>query len=269
MLAGTAIIVLLVAAPPSPDAIGQAQRAVLSDPSYQTSWPDQSPPRRDDPGPGQATRADERWRPMEERGDTGPEADPGAGEGRGDTGPEADPGAGEGRFRRNRTPQRERSSTGDSGQVVLQSLLWVMATGILLLLAVSLIRAWRRAPVDIGPKRTAPTPPRAPLAALARPLTEAERLAADGRYADAAHVLLLETMAALDAHAAGGLSHSLTSREVLQSELVLDRARDAMSGLVQTVERSLFGNRPVDRVEYDRCSAAFSAFRAAYEGTAS
>ena len=254
MLAGIAIVTLLFAAPPSPEAIGQAQRSVLSDESYQTTWPQEIRarrvrPREPDPTPGGRGREGRQWQPAERRW-TGPAPEGGRG-----VRPREVPRA---------TPPRDRSGSGDSS--VLHFILWLAAIAALALLILAFVRAWRRTPKDVVHKqRPQAPPPQAPAAALARPLTEAERLAAEGRFADAIHVLLLETLAALRGHTGGGVPESLTSREVLREVSMPDAAREAMGGLVAAVERSLFGNRPVDQIEYQRCTESFSAFRHAYE----
>ena len=94
------------------------------------------------------------------------------------------------------------------------------------------------------------------------PLDSAERLAAAGRFAEAIHVLLLETLAALSR--AAQLAPSLTSREIVARVPLPERARDALVGLVLAVEVSRFGGAPAGEADYRACLARFHAFRDTY-----
>jgi len=93
---------------------------------------------------------------------------------------------------------------------------------------------------------------------LAFPVTSAERLAAEGRYAEAIHVLLLETLAALSR--ARKLAPSLTSREIVGRVALPRPAREALTGLVQAVEISRFGGAPAGEPDYRACLERFHAF---------
>jgi hypothetical protein len=91
-----------------------------------------------------------------------------------------------------------------------------------------------------------------------RPLGAAEALAAQGRFGEAVHVLLLETLEALSRRAR--LAPSLTSREIVARVPLPDRARDALSGLVSAVEVSWFGGEQPGEREYHLCLGRFHAF---------
>lgn len=94
------------------------------------------------------------------------------------------------------------------------------------------------------------------------PLDSAERLAAAGRFAEAIHVLLLETLAALSR--AARLAPSLTSREIVARVPLPARARDALVGLVLAVEVSRFGGAPAAERDYRACLERFHAFLETY-----
>lgn len=98
------------------------------------------------------------------------------------------------------------------------------------------------------------------------PLDEVDALAAQGRFAEAIHVLLLRTIAALPKAAAAGPAPSLTSREILDRTSFRAGARDAMAGLVDAVEVSLFGGRPVPETSYRECRTRFDRFVAIQTG---
>jgi hypothetical protein len=94
------------------------------------------------------------------------------------------------------------------------------------------------------------------------PLDSAERLAAAGRFAEAIHALLLETLAALSR--AAQLAPSLTSREIVARVPLPERARDALVGLVLAVEISRFGGAPAGERDYRACLERFHAFLETY-----
>ncbi len=95
--------------------------------------------------------------------------------------------------------------------------------------------------------------PRAP-----PPATEAERLADEGRFEEAIHMLLLLALHPLteEEHLAG----SLTSREILRTVELPAPAREAMSALVRAVEISVFGGLAPDRADYDRCAGEYHRY---------
>jgi len=99
-------------------------------------------------------------------------------------------------------------------------------------------------------------------APLEVPLDSAERLAAAGRFAEAIHVLLLETLAALSR--AAQLAPSLTSREIVARATLPARAREALAGLVLAVEVSRFGGVPAGERDYRTCLDRFHAFLETY-----
>ena len=83
------------------------------------------------------------------------------------------------------------------------------------------------------------------------------RLAAEGRYAEAIHALLL---LAIQRHASRldpPPPESATSREVLRVLPLEGPAREALRELVAEVELSLFGGRAVDEEGYQRCLRSF------------
>lgn len=93
-----------------------------------------------------------------------------------------------------------------------------------------------------------------------------DRLADAGRFAEAIHALLLETLAALSR--ASALPPSFTSREILARARLPARAREALSGLVLAVEVSRFGGAEATAGDYRACLDRFEAFLASYRGPA-
>lgn len=105
-----------------------------------------------------------------------------------------------------------------------------------------------------GPAPATDEPPAAPKpdrpARAAAPRDDAERLAAEGRWAEALHALLLQAIRLLAARLPAPPPPSSTSREVLRLVPLSGEARQAFAGLVQAVELSLFGGAPVGPEEY-------------------
>jgi len=85
-----------------------------------------------------------------------------------------------------------------------------------------------------------------------RPLGDADRLAAQGRYAEAVHVLLLQTTGQLAERFRVPLQPSRTSREILRVLPLKTELREPLADLVRMVERSLFGGAAVGPADYQR-----------------
>lgn len=101
---------------------------------------------------------------------------------------------------------------------------------------------------------------------VAIPIASAEALASQGRWAEAIHALLLETLEALSR--AARLAPSLTSREIVERVPLPVRAREALSGLVLAVELSRFGGAAAEESDYRACLGRFHAFLETYRGAA-
>lgn len=86
---------------------------------------------------------------------------------------------------------------------------------------------------------------------------EATRLAAEGRYAEAVHALLLAAIRHFAERSRVSIQPSRTSRELVRLLPLGAEAREAFSDLVRTVELSLFGGSPVGQEEYERSLARF------------
>lgn len=108
---------------------------------------------------------------------------------------------------------------------------------------------------DLGPPEWRPT------ARDARDLlAEADAMASSGQYAEAAHLILLRSVADIERRKPRALRVSLTAREIAALPVLPDAARDAFVRIAGVVERSLFGGRPVDAEEFTACRDAYEAF---------
>jgi len=97
---------------------------------------------------------------------------------------------------------------------------------------------------DAGPERRGPS------------LALAEQLAADGRFDEAIHAMLLISIEHLGPELPTAPSASKTSRELLRILPLSRRQRDAFGELVRAVELSLFGGRQVGADDYARCRSS-------------
>lgn len=116
---------------------------------------------------------------------------------------------------------------------------------------------WRGGPMGAEPEAWRPAPEQA--RAL---LAEADSLAAQGRYEEAAHLILLRSIEDIRARRPNTVKLSLTSRDIARLPGLPPEARDIFAAIAQAVERSLFGGRGLDRDEFSHCRAAYEAFAA-------
>lgn len=89
-------------------------------------------------------------------------------------------------------------------------------------------------------------------------LSEADRLAGEGRFGDAVRVLLFRTLDDLDRQRPGLLSPAQTSREIAALPLLPEPARQALSAIARAVERFTFAARPVDADTFAACRADYT-----------
>lgn len=106
----------------------------------------------------------------------------------------------------------------------------------------------------------------APLSAPEIPTASAEALAGEGRYGEAIHALLLETLQALSR--AARLPGSFTSREIVERVPLGPRSREALAGLVSAVEVSWFGGAAPTEEDYRGCLGRFHVFLESYRRAA-
>ncbi len=99
----------------------------------------------------------------------------------------------------------------------------------------------------------------APAAALAL-LSDADALAAEGRFAEAVHLLLLRSINDIDGRLPNTVRPALTARDIAGLSRLPAAARPTFDRIARTVESSLFGGRPVDGATWADCRAAYEAF---------
>ena len=91
-------------------------------------------------------------------------------------------------------------------------------------------------------------------------LEDADRLAAEGRYAEAAHLLLQRSVHHIAEARPDWLEPASTAREIAALPLLPERARTAFAAIAARVERSLFALRDLDAADWREARAAYSDF---------
>jgi hypothetical protein len=91
-------------------------------------------------------------------------------------------------------------------------------------------------------------------------LEEADRLAAEGRYGEAAHLLLQRSVEHIAAARPEWLLPASTAREIAAFPMLSERARRAFAEISARVERSLFALRDLDAGDWRAARAAYADF---------
>jgi len=140
-------------------------------------------------------------------------------------------------------------------QYVLIGLGVLLTLVVLWFLLAPLVERWRlRQP-------TAPeeewTPDRDMAAAL---LSDADRLALEGRFEEAVHLLLKRSVADIAQARPDWLLPASTAREIATFPKLPERARHAFSVIAERVERSLFALRKLDEADWSAARGAYAQF---------
>ncbi len=91
-------------------------------------------------------------------------------------------------------------------------------------------------------------------------LADADALAAEGRYEEAVHVLLLRSVEDMRRWRPRAVEPSFTSRDLSGLAILPPAARDAFSAMARLVETSLFGGRAVGQEGFAESRRAYEAF---------
>jgi hypothetical protein len=87
----------------------------------------------------------------------------------------------------------------------------------------------------------------------------ADELAAQGRFVEAMHVLLLQGLDEMRMRLDLRFADSLTSREIVGRADAPGDAKTALRDIIRWVELAYFGDHPVDRNDYDACRRSYVA----------
>jgi hypothetical protein len=99
-------------------------------------------------------------------------------------------------------------------------------------------------------------------------LATADELAAQGRFVEAMHVLLLRALAEIRHRLDEPFADSMTSREILLSKHLSDGLRHPLRDVVHRVEWTYFGEHPAGRDDYLACRSSFGVLAQALHGSA-
>ena len=99
-------------------------------------------------------------------------------------------------------------------------------------------------------------------------LGAADELAAQGRYVEAMHVLLLQALAEIRMRLNEQFADSLTSREILRSKQLSEDLRHPLRDVVDRVEWTYFGEHPAEQNDYLACRSSFAALARCLYGSA-
>jgi hypothetical protein len=143
-------------------------------------------------------------------------------------------------------------------------LLWaLLIVGVLIILGligreVIAKRAGRRtARVNAGPVLSDWRPDKARARIL---LSDADKLASEGRFAEAARLLLHRSIEEIEDRSPTLVATAYTSRDIAALDRLPEPARRAFSRMARHVERSLFGDQPMDAAAFGDCRTAYSDF---------
>lgn len=89
-------------------------------------------------------------------------------------------------------------------------------------------------------------------------LAEADALAAEGRYAEAVHLLLYRSVEDIEGRRPGLVKPAMTSRDLAAARALPPVAQGAFSRIARAVEISLFGGRAIDAGAWQTCRSAYA-----------
>jgi hypothetical protein len=104
-------------------------------------------------------------------------------------------------------------------------------------------------------------------AAVVAILSDIDALAGEGRYDEAVHLLLVRSVADINAFRPDMVRPHYSSRDILTHPLLPEGARPAFRAIVEWVEKSYFAGLTVGKAGFDACRQAYVDFVAA-EGIA-
>lgn len=91
-------------------------------------------------------------------------------------------------------------------------------------------------------------------------LTDADALAAQERFAEAVHLLLLRSIQDIDLFRPRVVQRAFTSREIQHLDVLPPSLRNAFSEIMRVVESSFFGGLPVNSSDFMRCRSDYEQF---------
>jgi hypothetical protein len=99
-------------------------------------------------------------------------------------------------------------------------------------------------------------------------LSAADQLSRYGRFVEAMHMLLLQSLAEIRLRLGVQFADSQTSREILRGTTLSPQGRASLREIVAAVEWTYFGGYPAEMRDYAACRRSFENLRRALEGAA-
>lgn len=146
---------------------------------------------------------------------------------------------------------------------VLPYLLYALALAIVVLLLSPVVRLFITTRFERLFQRhhlVADEPWRPSRAAVTALLSEIDALAERGEYDEAVHLLLVRSVADINAFRPDLVRLHYSAREILSHPLLPEGARPAFRAIVQWVEKSYFAGLRVGKAGFDACRAAYVEF---------
>jgi hypothetical protein len=141
---------------------------------------------------------------------------------------------------------------------------WILVLVLVLLLIAlltPLTRRWlrSRAPAPSALELQAGLAP--PSLARAQALLEdVDRLAAEGRFGEAARALLQRSIQDVEAQRPRSVPRSATAREIARLPTLSPEAQTCFSGIALAVERFAFAGQAMDKTAFEACRALYAEF---------
>lgn len=146
------------------------------------------------------------------------------------------------------------------GYLLVIIIILAILAGLYMVFGESITLRGRQKEKTIGPDIST-VPDLRPEEARAQALLEdADRLAAEGRFAEAVHLLLFRSIDDIQEKRSGVIGRSLTSREIGALGILPDAVREALLPIIRIVERSFFGGRDVDESGWKQARASYESF---------
>ncbi|WBO24046.1 hypothetical protein [Sphingomonas abietis] len=147
---------------------------------------------------------------------------------------------------------------------LLRVLTWVVLAGLALFILYMIVSQfidirwpWRGSPAETATAEPEWQPDAAPARAL---LAEADALAAAGRYAEAARLILLRSVEDITRKRPGLVRADTTSRDLVATPEIPAAARPAFGAIAEVVEISLFADRGATADAWYRARDAYADF---------
>ena len=146
-------------------------------------------------------------------------------------------------------------------QLIFYGLLAAAVLFILYLIVNSMVIAKRNLAPIIKTEDAAEIPTYRPDKKTARVLLDdADKLAAEGKFEEAVHLLLYRSIQDIETRCPHHIKGSLTAREIAVLKILSKKAKASFALIGHLVETSFFGGRALDAQDYDASKTAYKAF---------